>query len=73
MKPYHHEYKLMGLAPYATQSEVEKSYSVIKDIFKIDKELMSIVYNNKPSDLYFTLGINLEGIDLMVLLEQFKN
>ena len=53
MKPYHHEYKLMGLAPYATQSEVEKSYSVIKDIFKIDKELMSIVYNNKPSDLYF--------------------
>jgi|MDTC01.1.fsa_nt_gb carbamoyltransferase len=53
MKPYHHEYKLMGLAPYATKSEVEKSLMVFESLFKLDKDKLAIVYNQKPSDLYF--------------------
>jgi len=53
MKPYHHEYKVMGLAPYATESEVVKSYKVFEDIFKIDEGSLAVVYNQKPSDLYF--------------------
>ena len=53
MKPYHHEYKIMGLAPYATENEVAKSFKVFEPVFKLDEENLSVVYNNRPSDLYF--------------------
>jgi carbamoyltransferase len=54
MKPYHHEYKLMGLAPYATEWEVQRSMKVLEKLFKVDEEQLAIVYNEKPRDLYFT-------------------
>ena len=53
MKPYHHEYKIMGLAPYATEYEVKKSAEVFKGLFKLDVEALAVVYDSKPSDLYF--------------------
>ena len=61
MKPYHHEYKLMGLAPYATPSEVEKTSKVLADIFKVTDENPIISYKQKPQDLYFSIRSMLEG------------
>jgi len=51
MKIGEHEYKVMGLAPYATDREVEKCWPVFKDLFKIKNNL--IVPKFKPKDLYF--------------------
>ena len=59
MKPAQHEYKVMGLAPYASEYEVEKSYKVFKDILKI--EGLVPVYDQKPKDLYFHFREALEG------------
>ena len=61
MKPYNHEYKVMGLAPYATENEVLKSLKVLDPIFRIDEESMSIVYNQRPSDLYFHFRDGFKG------------
>lgn len=36
MKPLEHEYKVMGLAPYAHQENVEKTYNILKNFkFKL--------------------------------------
>lgn len=59
MKPAQHEYKVMGLAPYANVKEVEKSYRVFKDILKVEN--LDIVYDKKPEDLYFWFRDKLEG------------
>ncbi|MDD5679972.1 MAG: carbamoyltransferase C-terminal domain-containing protein, partial [Candidatus Omnitrophica bacterium] len=37
MKPWEHEYKIMGLAPYAEQKGVEKSYRIIRPLVEIDE------------------------------------
>jgi len=37
MKPGEHEYKVMGLAPYAKSYGVDKVYNKIKDIISLDK------------------------------------
>lgn len=36
MKPWEHEYKVMGLAPYADSEGVKKSYQVLKKLICID-------------------------------------
>lgn len=36
MKPCEHEYKIMGLAPYAKAEHGEKIYEIMKDLFKIE-------------------------------------
>ena len=36
MKPWEHEYKIMGLAPYADQNGVERSYEVISRLIDLD-------------------------------------
>lgn len=59
MKPAQHEYKVMGLAPYANAKELEKSYKVFKNILKVDG--LKIVYDQKPTDLYFWFREKLEG------------
>lgn len=59
MKPSHHEYKLMGLAPYANVKELAKSYRVFENILKVDG--LNIVYGEKPKDLYFHFREALEG------------
>ena len=50
MKPNLHEYKVMGLAPYA-----KKSYSmqVYKDVFKdlLKVKACRVVHNKRPKDL----------------------
>ena len=61
MKPYHDEYKVMGLAPYATKSEIDKSYDVLKNLFCLTKNGLCITYKNKPKDLYFSMKEKLKG------------
>jgi len=51
MKPVHHEYKVMGLAPYANEYETAKSYEVFKDIQKVVG--YDVLLDRKPPDLYF--------------------
>jgi carbamoyltransferase len=59
MKPAQHEYKVMGLAPYANVKELEKSYKVFKNILKIED--LKILYDQRPTDLYFWFRDKLEG------------
>jgi carbamoyltransferase len=59
MKPAQHEYKVMGLAPYANDYEVAKSYKVFENILKVDG--LNIVFDQKPRDLYFHFRDALEG------------
>jgi len=51
MKIGQHEYKTMGLAPYAPEYLVDKAYNKIKDILKVDG--LNIIFDKKPNDLYF--------------------
>lgn len=59
MKPAQHEYKVMGLAPYANTKELAKSYEVFDRIMKVDG--LNLVYDKKPKDLYFHFRDALEG------------
>lgn len=59
MKPYQHEYKVMGLAPYAAWPYAEK----VKAIFE---QYMTgfdgaWIFRQKPKDNYFTFRDQLEG------------
>lgn len=59
MKPAQHEYKVMGLAPFANSKELEKSYKVFASVLKVDG--LKIVFDQKPRDLYFHFRERLEG------------
>lgn len=59
MRPDEHEFKVMGLAPYAKDSYVERAMDVIKDI--CDVEGMRIVNKDRPADLYSYLKKSWEG------------
>lgn len=51
MKPNEHEFKVMGLAPYAKHEYSIKAYDeVFKDILKVSN--CKIIHNNRPKDLY---------------------
>jgi len=51
LKPTHHEFKVMGLAPYASEYEINKCYKIFSKILKVDA--LNVKYKNKPKDLYF--------------------
>ncbi len=59
MMPNEHEYKVMGLAPYAKPQLIEKPYQVFKEILYVDG--LEFKYKNKPKDLYFYFKEKLEG------------
>lgn len=64
MKPAQHEYKVMGLAPYANSKEVEKSLKVYKDILEVKEKDNGFVIEygkRKPKDLYFHFREAFEG------------
>lgn len=42
MKPLEHEYKVMGLAPYAHPHIIEKTYKILKGLLWFDKNSMQI-------------------------------
>ena len=51
LKPTHHEFKVMGLAPYASDYEIKKCYDTFGDILQVKN--LNIVFKKKPKDLYF--------------------
>lgn len=55
MKPGEHEYKVMGLAPYAKEKDVDKLYDKIKDILTLDPKNKYRFYAkfNTQDTLYF--------------------
>ena len=59
MKPAQHEYKVMGLAPYADEKETQKSYEVFSRVLKVVG--LNVEYDDMPDDLYFWFRDNLEG------------
>jgi len=59
MKPIQHEYKVMGLAPYADAKYIDKAYQVFRRIQKVDG--LNLVYDQRPRDLYFHFRDALEG------------
>lgn len=59
MKPNEHEYKVMGLAPYATEHQIRKPYKIFKKTLYIDG--IDFRYKEKPTDNYFWFKEKLEG------------
>jgi carbamoyltransferase len=59
MRPDEHEFKVMGLAPYAKGSYVQKALQVIENLSDVDG--MRIVHKERPQDLYSYLKNNWEG------------
>ena len=53
MKMGEHEYKVMGLAPYAPERERNKSYAVFDGKFCVKDDLISWTDGGRPKDLYF--------------------
>ena len=52
MKMNEHEYKVMGLAPYASDDEVSKVYPLFKDLFWVDDNL--VIHSKIPSGSYLS-------------------
>ena len=59
MKPSQHEYKVMGLAPYANPKEIEKAYRVFENLFTLDG--LNVCLKERPDDFYFSFQKKLEG------------
>lgn len=59
MKPGQHEYKVMGLAPYANEHEAEKSYKVFASMLKVEKH--QVLKAEPFRDIYFYLREKLHG------------
>lgn len=53
MKGGEHIYKVMGLAPYATQKEFKKSKLVFDDMFTIKNDMICYKDDRKPTDNFF--------------------
>ncbi len=50
MKPLEHEFKVMGLAPYAKKSYINDVMPVFKELLTFDG--LKIIYKNRPENLY---------------------
>lgn len=60
MKPYEHEYKVMGLAPYAPQYLLEAAFNVFAQTLEVND--VNFFYKVTPEDNYFWFKERLEGI-----------
>ncbi len=59
MKPDEHEYKVMGLAPYAKPQTSQRPYEIFKKGLYVDG--LDFAYYEKPADHYFYFKERLEG------------
>jgi len=59
MKPNEHEYKVMGLAPYAKPDILKRSYEIFKDTMIVDG--LDFSWKTNPPDMYFFFKEKLEG------------
>lgn len=58
MKPLEHEFKVMGLAPYAKDSYANKVAEIFEDLLEFDG--LKIVHKNRPANLYEFLNEKLK-------------
>ena len=58
MKPLEHEFKVMGLAPYAKDSYVDKVVKVFDDLLTFDG--LKIIHKDRPQNLYEFLNEKLQ-------------
>ena len=61
MRAGHHEYKVMGLAPYSNEYETKRSWAVFKNKLEVRDDVICYRPGCKPKDLYFTLRDELAG------------
>ncbi|MDO8493076.1 MAG: carbamoyltransferase C-terminal domain-containing protein [bacterium] len=59
MKPFEHEYKVMGMAPYAKDYISKPVYDLFKKTLVVDG--LDFKWKEKPSDLYFYFRDKFEG------------
>ena len=59
MKPLEDEYKVMGLAPYASEYHWRKPYEVFKQLLEVDG--YNIKLKNRPKDFFFYYQKKLES------------
>ena len=59
MKPNEHEYKVMGLAPYANEKVIKKPYELFKSTLFVDE--LDFKYQEKVTDNYYWFKDRLEG------------
>jgi carbamoyltransferase len=60
MKPNEHEYKVMGLAPYAKDYIRDPAYKIFKETLVVDG--LDFKWKQKPTDMYFYFRERFEGI-----------
>lgn len=73
MKSNEHEYKVMGLAPYAKDEDVEKAYQKIKDIIFLGKDnplIFKSKFNTLNTDKF--LNQHLRGVRFDILAGAFQ-
>ena len=64
MKPLEHEFKVMGLAPYAKEHNVSRVYDKIKNLFVIDENLgFKARHNMIFNDLFLNKNMKFERFD----------
>lgn len=59
MKPLEDEYKVMGLAPYATEYHWRKPYEIFKELLEVDG--INFKMKDKPKDFFFSYKKKLES------------
>lgn len=73
MKPGEHEYKVMGLAPYAKVKDVQKIFEKIKDIIVLDpKNKLKFYARFNMQDMYDYLKKNMEGVRFDLVAGAFQ-
>lgn len=68
MKSNEHEYKVMGLAPYAKDEDVEKNYEEIKDIISFDKNNPLVIrskFNTLDTDKFLNQKMGRVRFDIL--------
>lgn len=63
MKPHEHEFKVMGLAPYAKKDKAEKLYSSFKDILWVDGFEFKSKFRMQYADAYLNEKMRYERFD----------
>lgn len=73
MKPNEHEYKVMGLAPYAKDEDVEKAYQRVSNIIFLDKD-NPLIFKSKFNtiDTGKFLNRNMRGTRFDILAGVFQ-
>lgn len=73
MKPGEHEYKVMGLAPYAKTKDVQRVFEKIKDIIVLDpKNKLKFYARFNMQDTYEYLKKNMEGVRFDIVAGAFQ-